>query len=279
MQQWLIGLLSLITIFSLVFTAQHWLQTYSNVEAVVATSTPQVFVTPQDIEKEQEQIHAYYAKRLGSLQAEAIRLKALTDKLAELSGIDSSALMLSDSFAGQGGIDQQGHALTDYDFESGFIELEDDFYTQSKHLTLLQDYFIAEDGIKSAIPSGKPIEGGWISSFYGKRVDPFSGKKVFHYGLDIAGKEGSEVLAVADGSVSWQGKRGAYGELIEIDHGNGYQTRYAHNKKLTVSLGDRIKKGQVIALVGSTGRSTGPHVHFEVLRDGETVNPYIFVKN
>ena len=145
-------------------------------------------------------------------------------------------------------------------------------------LDQLQDYLITEDNIKSAIPTGRPIKKGWVSSYYGYRVDPFSGKKVFHHGLDFAGKAGSEVVAVANGIVSWQGSRGGYGEMIEIDHGNGYQTRYAHNKKLVVKLGDRIKKGQAIALMGSTGRSTGPHVHFEILRDGKTVNPANFIK-
>ena len=101
---------------------------------------------------------------------------------------------------------------------------------------------------------------------------------MFHHGLDFAGKAGSEVVAVADGIVSWQGSRGGYGEMIEIDHGNGYQTRYAHNKELVVKLGERIEKGQAIALMGSTGRSTGPHVHFEILRDGKTVNPSNFIK-
>lgn len=279
MQQWAIGLLALITIFSLVFTAKHWFQPNDNVEIAVVENIVEVLVPPSDGKKQQEQIHAYYAKRLGSLQAEAVRLKALTDKLAELSGIDNVSLLLDESLAGQGGVERQGQVLTNHDFESGFLELEDVFYTQSEHLVKLQDYLITEDGIKSAIPSGKPIKDGRISSYYGKRIDPFNGKKTFHHGLDIAGKEGSKVVAVADGIVSWHGKRGAYGEMIEIDHGNGYQTRYAHNKKLTVSLGDRIKKDQVIALVGSTGRSTGPHVHFEVLRDGKTVNPYSFVKN
>ena len=279
MQQWLMGLLVLITIFSLVFTAKHWLQPANNVQTSVVENIAEVRVPLTDSDKQQEQIHAYYAKRLGSLQAEAVRLKALTDKLAELSGIESSSLLLDESLAGQGGIQRQGQALTDHDFESGFLALEDDFYAQSEHLIKLQDYLITEDGIKSAIPSGKPIKEGRISSYYGKRIDPFNGKKTFHHGLDIAGKEGSKVVAVADGIVSWHGKRGAYGEMIEIDHGNGYQTRYAHNKKLTVSLGDRIKKDQVIALVGSTGRSTGPHVHFEVLRDGKAVDPYSFVKN
>ncbi|MDB2705337.1 M23 family metallopeptidase [Pseudomonadota bacterium] len=99
-----------------------------------------------------------------------------------------------------------------------------------------------------------------------------------HKGLDFAGKSGSKILAVADGIVSWTGTRSGYGKMIDIDHGNGYISRYAHNKELIVSVGMRIKKGDPIALMGSTGRSTGPHVHFEILRDGKNLNPYNFVK-
>ena len=108
-------------------------------------------------------------------------------------------------------------------------------------------------------------------------MDPFNGKKVFHDGIDFAGKTGSSVHSVADGIVSWAGMKGGYGGLIEIDHGNGYMTRYAHNKTLKVYSGDRVVKGDVLALMGSTGRSTGPHVHFEVLKDGKPVNPYNYI--
>lgn len=242
----------------------------ANITSAAATKTA---------DREKSQREAYYAKRIGTLQAEAMRLKAVTTKLASISGLDITALELDDT-PGQGGqVLQEGEALTPDDFETYFAQLEGSFGTQSLELDQLQDYLITRDTIKSAIPSGRPIKNGLLSSYYGTRVDPFTGKKVFHHGLDFAGKAGSEVLAVADGIVSWQSAHGSYGEMIEIDHGNGYQTRYAHNKKLIVKFGDRIKKGQAIALMGSTGRSTGPHVHFEVLRDGKTVNPYNFVKH
>jgi murein DD-endopeptidase MepM/ murein hydrolase activator NlpD len=126
-------------------------------------------------------------------------------------------------------------------------------------------------------PSGRPVEEGWLSSRYGKRNDPFTGKQDFHKGLDFAGKKGSEVIAVGDGVVSWAGVKSGYGKLIEINHGNGYATRYGHNQSNLVKIGDTVKKGQQIALMGSTGRSTGPHVHFEVLHDGKAVNPSKFV--
>jgi murein DD-endopeptidase MepM/ murein hydrolase activator NlpD len=127
------------------------------------------------------------------------------------------------------------------------------------------------------MPSGRPVRNGWVSSGYGMRTDPFTGKKEFHEGIDFAGKEGSRVLAVADGIVSWAGWRKGYGKMVEITHGNGYATRYAHNEKLLVSVGETVKKGQTIALMGSTGRSTGPHVHFEVVHNDREVNPAKYV--
>jgi murein DD-endopeptidase MepM/ murein hydrolase activator NlpD len=127
------------------------------------------------------------------------------------------------------------------------------------------------------IPSGRPVTEGWLSSGFGKRADPFTGKQEYHDGVDFAGKEGADVMSVGDGVVTWSGKRSGYGNLVEINHGNGYVTRYGHNKEQLVDVGDTVKKGQMIALMGSTGRSTGPHVHFEVLRNGKPVNPSRYI--
>ncbi|PHS71034.1 MAG: peptidase M23 [Methylophaga sp.] len=237
------------------------------------TAPPFTELTEQNATK----VNEFYTKRLGELQAEAIRLKALTEKIATMSGLDTSEYSLSEH-PGQGGIEAQGFNLTATEFDHNIEQLTRDFVEQQTQLTMLEDYLITNNNIQSAIPTGRPIKGGWLSSAYGSRIDPFSGKKTFHHGIDFAGKSGSEVYAVADGIVTWIGKRGGYGGLVEVDHGNGYVTRYGHNKTVKVEVGDRIKKGQVLALMGSTGRSTGPHVHFEVLRDGKQINPYNFVK-
>ena len=247
------------------------------IEHVSIQSEPQVETTSHQDVAQKSEIQEYYAKRLGELQAEAIRLKAITEELANMAGLDTASYLL-DMTPAQGGVDIDGTSVTADDFQSHIIELENMFSQQSMQLDKLQDYLITENNIESAIPSGKPIKEGWTSSFYGYRIDPFNGKKVFHHGLDFAGKAGSDIYAVADGIVSWTGKRGGYGQMVDIDHGNGYVTRYAHNKTLNVQVGDRIMKGQVIAEMGSTGRSTGPHVHFEIIRDGKTINPYNFVK-
>jgi murein DD-endopeptidase MepM/ murein hydrolase activator NlpD len=144
---------------------------------------------------------------------------------------------------------------------------------RGQKLSVLETLLMNRNLNERVMPSGRPVKDGWLSSGYGKRNDPFTGKQEFHKGLDFAGKKGSEVIVVGDGVVTWAGEQTGYGDLVEVSHGNGYVTRYAHNKKHLVKVGDTVRKGQQIALMGSTGRSTGPHVHFEVMRDGKSVNP------
>ena len=127
-------------------------------------------------------------------------------------------------------------------------------------------------------PQGRPVNSGWISSYFGKRTDPFTGKPANHTGIDFAGKLGDPVNAVAEGVVTWSGDRYGYGIMVEINHGNGYVTRYAHNSENLVAVGDEVKKGQTVALMGETGRATGPNLHFEVLRNGRRVNPVNFIR-
>ncbi len=123
----------------------------------------------------------------------------------------------------------------------------------------------------------RPVAGGWVSSHYGQRSDPFTGRPAVHRGLDFAGLDDSAILAVAPGVVTWSGRQRGYGNLIEIDHGNGWVTRYGHNAFNLVMKGDYVKPGQTIGLMGSTGRATGPHLHFEVLYRGRHQNPTRFV--
>ena len=132
--------------------------------------------------------------------------------------------------------------------------------------------------IISSAPGGRPLDSGYISSRYGTRPDPFTGKNAFHAGIDFAAAPGTRVLVVADGVVSFAGRDRNYGKLVEITHGNGYVTRYAHNSTLLVEPGQTVRRGDALALMGSTGRSTGTHLHFEVLRDGRHVNPMSFVR-
>jgi murein DD-endopeptidase MepM/ murein hydrolase activator NlpD len=224
-----------------------------------------------------ESASEFYARQLGGLQAETIRLRMFSERLAEIAGFDTTAFSL-DEHPGQGGIEKEGAALSSEVLDLSIEQLSEELRNQQEALTALEQYLLTEDTIAASIPTGKPVKDGWVSSFYGYRIDPFNGKKTFHEGLDIAARSGTSVLSVADGIVTWVGQRGGYGGLVEVDHGNGYVTRYAHNKTIKVKKGDRVNKGETLALMGSTGRSTGPHVHFEVLRDGQHVNPYNFIK-
>ncbi len=124
---------------------------------------------------------------------------------------------------------------------------------------------------------GSARHAGYVSSQFGSRTDPFTGRRAFHKGVDFAGREGAEVVAVASGVVIWSGERYGYGQLVEINHGNGYVTRYAHNVDNLVAVGDTVRRGQVIARMGDTGRATGPNLHFEVLLNDKPVDPLTYV--
>ncbi|PLX65897.1 MAG: peptidase M23 [Denitrovibrio sp.] len=143
-------------------------------------------------------------------------------------------------------------------------------------LSELADFLEEQKLMLSSTPTIWPVK-GWISSGFGYRISPFTGRRVFHEGLDIATKYNVPVQAAAKGIVVYSGRKAGYGKTIIIDHGYGYITKYGHNNKLTVKAGDKVSKGDVIAKVGSTGRSTGPHVHYEVLVNGIPVNPLKFI--
>jgi murein DD-endopeptidase MepM/ murein hydrolase activator NlpD len=163
------------------------------------------------------------------------------------------------------------------DFGSVIASLDKQLSSREEQLAVLEEVIMNRQLRSKSKPRGRPITKGWTSSYFGKRADPFTGKIAMHKGMDFAGKEGSNIVAVANGVVTWAGDRYGYGNLVEINHGNGYTTRYGHNAKLLVKAGDSVEKGQVISKMGSTGRSTGPHVHFEVLKNDRQINPAKFV--
>ncbi|MBN2426779.1 MAG: M23 family metallopeptidase [Deltaproteobacteria bacterium] len=136
----------------------------------------------------------------------------------------------------------------------------------------IRGLFNDQRSLFSAKPTGWPVK-GWLTSLFGMRKSPFSGKRVFHEGIDIACRTGTPIHASADGIVSRAGIRSGYGKLVVIDHGYGYQTYYGHNSKIFVKVGQRVKRGEKIAAVGNTGRSTGSHLHYEVRVNGAPVNP------
>lgn len=212
--------------------------------------------------------------RLGRMQAQLMRLDALGDRLVSQADLDASEFDFS--IAPPVGGPHDGatvSAATVPDFLGMLDELELAVKDRTSKLAVVEQLIMSRNLHERIMPSGNAVDKGLLSSKFGKRVDPFTGKMEQHKGIDVAGKEGSDVLATGDGVVIWAEERSGYGNLVEIDHGNGIVTRYGHNKALLVAVGDTVRKGQPIALMGSTGRSTGPHVHIEVLRDGKQVNP------
>jgi murein DD-endopeptidase MepM/ murein hydrolase activator NlpD len=212
--------------------------------------------------------------RLGRMQAQLMRLDALGDRLVSQADLDAGEFDFSiDPPVGGPHDGATLPAATVPDFLGMLDDLEVAVSDRTSKLAVLEQLIMSRNLHERIMPSGNAVESGLLSSKFGKRVDPFTGKMEQHKGIDIAGKEGSDVLATGDGVVIWADERSGYGNLVEIDHGNGITTRYGHNRDLLVKAGDTVRKGQPIALMGSTGRSTGPHVHIEVLHNGKQVDP------
>ncbi len=217
------------------------------------------------------------ATRVGRMQAQLIRLDALGKQLTEVAQLKRGEFDFDDPPA-LGGPETAGEGPVVPALDSMLDTMDAQIDDRRRQLTALQNLIMTRELARQIVPGGRPVEAGYISSLYGQRTDPFDGNQANHQGIDFAAAPGTQVLAVADGIVSHTGLDGGYGRMIEITHGNGYVTRYAHNAKILVTPGQTVKRGDPVALMGSTGRSTGPHVHFEVLRDGRPMNPLSFVR-
>jgi len=215
------------------------------------------------------------ASRIGSLNAHLIRLDALGRRLTDLAGLDRGEFDFDrppPSGGPEGGVDQGGSALVP-DLAAVLDSLEAQINDREQQLVALETLLASRELGARVMPGGLPLIGGWISSHFGRRADPITGRGAFHAGVDFAGAPGSKVIAVGPGVVTFSGYRTGYGNLVEITHPTGYVTRYGHNSKNLVRVGQSVQKNDPIAVIGSTGRSTGTHVHFEVLRDGNVLNP------
>lgn len=227
----------------------------------------------------QDQLNAL-AVRLGQMQAQMLRVEALGQRLAEQAKLDKSEFDF-DQLPARGGPSEPlaGDPMSGVDFMRALDELALQIDDRSRQLEVLEQVISQRQLRHATSPAGRPIRKGWLSSYYGKRTDPFSGRQEMHKGVDFAGQSGADVLATAAGVVTWAGKRYGYGQLVEINHGSGVATRYGHCEKILVTVGQRVRQGETIALMGSTGRSTGPHVHYEVLKNGQQVNPARYVQS
>jgi murein DD-endopeptidase MepM/ murein hydrolase activator NlpD len=220
------------------------------------------------------------AQRLGHMQAEVLRLNALGQRLSRMAGLDKREFDFSIEPAMGGPEASHGlSSLTVPDFVKALERVSGQIERRSERLAALESTMLDKQLHAAVYPAGWPADGGWMSSGFGARSDPFTGRTAYHEGVDIASRFGSPIKAMGGGVVSFAGNKDGYGLTVEINHGNGYTTRYAHCKAVLVRVGDRVAKGQDVAQVGSSGRSTGPHLHFEVLRDGRAINPVPYLKS
>jgi murein DD-endopeptidase MepM/ murein hydrolase activator NlpD len=215
--------------------------------------------------------------RLGELNAHVIRIDALGKRLTQLANINSRELNF-DVLPGVGGPEEGGGASVQVpDLTQMLNDMQRKLESRDAQLLALENVILSRSLNDAVRPEGRPVLEGYISSYFGGRQDPFDGTDSVHRGVDFAGPVGSQVVSVAAGVVTRAEIASGYGNLIEINHGSGYVTRYGHNQRLLVKEGDTVSRGTPIATMGSTGRSTGPHVHFEVLRNGQHVNPLAFI--
>jgi murein DD-endopeptidase MepM/ murein hydrolase activator NlpD len=219
------------------------------------------------------------ALRIGQMNAHVVRLDALGARLTQMAGLKDGEFDFT-SVPSLGGPEEPLAASEVMQINGvvGALEvLDEQLEDRDRQLTVLEDLLINRKLRDEVRPEGRPVTSGYVSSQFGNRTDPFTGRRAFHKGVDFAGREGAEVVAVASGVVIWSGERYGYGQLVEINHGNGYVTRYAHNVDNLVAVGDTVRRGQVIARMGETGRATGPNLHFEVLLNDRPVDPLTYV--
>ena len=224
-------------------------------------------------EDAQREVNAV-AARVGELQAQANRLNALGERLTH-DGKLSDGEFNFDRVPGMGG-DETAEDVPAGDLLKSLNDLQTKFNASGEQLSVLESMMYNQQLQLSAIPTGRPSK-GYITSGFGTRTDPFRGGVAHHMGIDFNANVGDPVLSAAGGVVSFAGVKSGFGNVVEVDHGNGYSTLYGHNSKLIVRVGDIVRAGQQLAKAGSTGRSTGPHVHFEVHVNGRPVNPRQFL--
>lgn len=241
----------------------------------------------EQVTRESEMKLAALNAQLGEMQAQVTRLNAMGERLTRMAGLEDGEFNFS-LVPAQGGPEEplEGSILDESLLDDAAAlgvddrvqDLANQISDRERQLAVLEKLMMNRNVQDRVHPQGRPITGGWVSSGYGSRNDPFSGRRAWHGGIDFAARPGTGVHAVAAGVVTWSSERYGYGNLVEINHGNGYVTRYAHNKENLVAVGDMVQKGDRVALVGDTGRASGPHVHFEVHYNGRTVNPVEYIR-
>ncbi len=214
------------------------------------------------------------ARRLGEMQAKMMQLEALGERVSGLAGVNPNDIKVA---PGRGGVLVSGHSLSMEELQATLADLDRLTDQRVDLMTVMESRLFAQKIKKMMVPTQEPVAGGHLGSAFGWRIDPLNGRSALHTGLDFPSDTGTAILAAAGGVVVAQEVHPAYGNMVEIDHGNELVTRYAHASRVLVKKGDLVKRGQKIAEVGTSGRSTGPHLHFEVLVQGVYQDPQKFL--
>lgn len=274
-----------VIVFLLLLAATATLANYLSLKYAATSNHPlvrSILLADQHAEAKQrrEQLQANIdnlAIKLGEVQAHMVRLDGLAEKLAKVAGLKPQELPSAPSSSGRGGPEVRGSPLSLSEFESALNSLVAKVDIAGDQMMVLEALLVEGSAQRKFLPTLPPVENVSFTSNYGYRIDPFTGHQSFHEGIDFAAETGAPIVASASGKVISAEQHPAYGKVIDIDHGNGLVTRYAHASELLVKEGDLVVRGQKIARVGSTGRSTGPHLHFEVRLNGAPQNPARFL--
>jgi len=215
-------------------------------------------------------------RQLAAMQARLLRMEALGARVIHVAALEDGEFTF-DNPPATGGPESSNRVLGGLELQRALADLSFDLKRREAELEVLEGLLRDRELRQATEIAGKPVARGWVSSSFGRRVDPFSGGSAFHAGIDFTARRGTEVLAAAGGVVIFSAVRHDFGKMIEINHGDGYVTRYAHQHELKVNVGEVVKRGQVIGTVGSTGRASGPHLHFEVLKHGRNVDPRRYI--
>ena len=268
------GILLPLLIGIVTYRIEHLIERHSGYQSAVVAFEKELATQRQAIEHAKLDSATHLnalALKLGQLQAQILRLNGLGSRLTRMAGLDKREFNFEQDVA-QGGPETPGTGAGP-DVTGSLERLSSEIQTAAARLQALETLLLDRRLSDAVTPTGWPTEGGFVSSGFGSRADPFTGQLAYHEGVDIASRLGSPIRAMADGVVSFVGERPNYGRTVEITHAQGLVTRYGHALAFLVKVGDKVARGEPIAQVGSSGRSTGPHVHIEVLKDGRQVNP------
>jgi murein DD-endopeptidase MepM/ murein hydrolase activator NlpD len=294
-----ISLLSIVLLLIIIFLLMGWAYNYlmsgSSFLFSAEVSEHESILAIQTIHNEQKKIKYLeisidsqienFATKLAKLQSQLIQLDSVGEKLVKVAKLDRKEFNF-DTIKAIGGPDREKESegsdllviKSSTNIQLRLTEIQNELSKKSQQLYAIEALYDDKLYRDTVTPQGKPAEKGWISSYFGKRKDPFTGKKSKHRGIDVAGKANTHIIATASGIITWAKKKSGYGNLVEISHGNGLVTRYGHCKKILVKEGQIVEQGEKIATIGTTGRSTGPHVHYEVIKKGVKINPLSYVK-